>query len=200
MHPCNKGLPLDFKLGCCSNVICIYIPYISPQKIILLLPTLAFIENFKKQHSHFFNSFLWVVCYVLFISIHGYPADYTPQVLWAVCVHMLWIKSAVEPKAQTCERCWTMSAWASHKGHSFCLNSLIQTVLKSTTGRPSVQSQIFTIPKQTGKHGQTKHLWSTSLVNLSKSNYRKLRDAKQTMGQLVHYSIYNCLFSEQIFI
>lgn len=59
------------------------------------------------------------------------------------------------------------------------------------------QSQIFTVPQQTKKNGQTKHLWSIHLVNLSKtSNYRKHRDANQTVGQYVCQSIYNCLFFE----
>lgn len=68
---------------------------------------------------------------------------------------------------------------------------------KPTAGCSSAQQQIFKIAKHTRKYGQTKQLWLIPSVNLSKSsNYRKQRDANQTMGQLVYYSIYNCLFFE----
>lgn len=71
-----------------------------------------------------FTIHLFELCW--FVSTRGYPAAYTPQARWAVCVHMLWIKSTPGPKAQTRERCWTVSVWAWNKD-SFCLNSLFQT-------------------------------------------------------------------------
>lgn len=110
---------------------------------------------------------------VLLIYIHGYPAAYALHVLSTVCVRMLWIKSAVGLKAQTCERCWKISAWAWHKG--LLPQLFISNSLKSTAGCSSAQSQIFTTPKHTSKYGQTKQLRSIPLANLSSTGSKGMQ-------------------------